>query len=398
MLLALSCCLLQLSRYNLVENRLSYSVFLRASYNGEQEGAFRMAAKDSTETKVCDVEEVDTGSIEGDAYEPPFELSHTIINLCAEICEEIGTLNMPAQTYLSPRLRREHYIKTIHATLAIEQNTLSLDQVMAIIEGKRVLGHPREIKEVQNAIDAYELLRSVDVLELGDLLLVHKAMMQELIPDAGTLRKRGVGIMAGDQLLHIAPPASIVKSQLMALFAWYKNTRLHPLIKSSIFHYEFEFIHPFADGNGRVGRFWQSAQLSAWRELFYYLPLEELIREHQQAYYEALREADRRGSSTPFVEFLLELILSSCRQFYIPDSALSFAKDGPKQNRRIALLLRVMGDATLGATELMARLELSHKPSFRANYLLPALEAGLIEMTIPDKPQSPKQKYRRVLV
>ncbi len=218
---------------------------------------------------------------------------------------------------LNLHLRRENRIRTIHSSLAIEQNSLSLEQVTAIIEGKRVLGNPNEIKEVQNAYDAYELLLTLNPLSINDLLKAHQLMMNGLVKENGKFRSGGVGVFAGEKLMHMAPPAKFFPQQIQDLFTWYQESEMHPLIKSSIFHYEFEFIHPFQDGNGRLGRMWHSLLLGKWKELFYWLPVEELIQSRQNEYYETLGRADKEADSFCFVELMLEMICCSLTEIQI---------------------------------------------------------------------------------
>jgi Fic family protein len=232
---------------------------------------------------------------------------------------------------------------------------------------------------------------------VDDLLLAHKLMMNGLVTENGRFRSGGVGVFDGDVLIHMAPPAKFVPEQIHRLFDWYQKSQLHPLIKSAVFHYEFEFIHPFADGNGRMGRMWHSLLLGHWKELFYWLPVEELIQSRQREYYDALGVADAQADSTEFVEFMLEIIRDSMKELTVvgrtteQDTVQVTDQDRPAVDR----LLTALGEEVLSATELMERLNLSHRPTFRQNYLNPALEAGLIERTIPEKPKSKHQKYRK---
>ena len=251
------------------------------------------------------------------AYQPPFHLTNKIINLIALISEEIGRITVLSHGNLNPHLRRENRIKTIHSSLAIEHNSLSLEQVTAILNGKRILGNPNEIREVQNAYATYEMMLALNPFSVKDLLKAHEMMMSGLIRENGKFRSGGVGIFDGDILIHMAPPANFVPEHIENLFAWYKTSDMHPLIKSSIFHYEFEFIHPFADGNGRMGRLWHSMLLGNWNELFYWLPIEELIRSRQKAYYDALGKSDKLTDSYIFVEFMLDIILATLKETYI---------------------------------------------------------------------------------
>ena len=246
---------------------------------------------------------------------------------------------------------------------------------------------------MKNAYDAYEMMLSLNPYSAKDLLKAHRMMMEGLIPENGKFRSGGVGVFDGNVVVHMAPPARLVPGEIDELFAWYRSSEIHPLIRSAIFHYEFEFIHPFADGNGRMGRMWHSLLLGKWNELFYWLPIEELIRSRQQEYYEALGKSDKEADSSAFVELMLEIILDTLKETTVVGKA---EKDGTdKLSPSVQKLLDAMGDEELSAAEIMDRLGLSHRPTFRTNYLNPALDQGLIEMTIPDKPSSRNQKYRK---
>ena len=329
-------------------------------------------------------------------YKPPFHMTDRTITLLAEISEQVGRITVLQEGIISPHLRRENRIRTIHSSLAIEHNSLSLDQVTAILDGKRVLGNPNDIKEVQNAYEAYEMMLRLNPESVEDLLTAHKLMMQGLVPENGKFRSGGVGVFDGDRLVHMAPPAHLVPKLIQDLFNWYQNSEMHPLIKSAVFHYEFEFIHPFQDGNGRMGRMWHSLLLGQWKELFFWLPVEELIQSKQAEYYDALGKSDKAADSAVFVDLMLEIILDNIK--YIKDVGRSTDQDSDQvtdQDNPINRLLSVLGNEELSAAEIMKRLGLSHRPTFRKNYLTPALDKKLIERTIPDKPNSKNQKYRK---
>lgn len=238
-------------------------------------------------------------------YSPPFRLTHKIASLVGQISEMIGHWTAVNQAGLLPSLRRENRIRTIQASLAVEQNTLTFEQVTAVLDGKHVLGTPKEILEVQNAFAAYDLLSSLAPTNMADLLTAHRVLMTGLVADAGHWRSGGAGIYRGDKLIHMAPPASQVPRLMTQLFDWVVATDAHPLIASSAFHYEFEFIHPFSDGNGRMGRLWQTLILSQWQPALAYLPVETVIKHYQSAYYDAFRQADCKSDCTEFIEFLL---------------------------------------------------------------------------------------------
>ena len=241
---------------------------------------------------------------------------------------------------------------------------------------------------MKNGYDNYELMLSLDPYSVNDLLKAHKMMMEGLIPENGKFRSGGVGVFDGDVVVHMAPLARLVPGEIQDLFDWYKSPEIYPLIRSAIFH----FIHPFADGNGRMGRMWHSLLLGKWNEIFYWLPIEELIRSRQQEYYDALGKSDRESDSSTFVELMLEIILDTLRETTVVGNAGETVK---KTNHSVQKMLDVLGDEELSTAQIMERLDLSHRPTFRKNYLNSALAQGVIEMTIPDKPNSRNQRYRR---
>ena len=247
-------------------------------------------------------------------YKPPFEITSKIIELISNISEKIGEINYLQNNPYNIKLRKENRIKTIHSSLAIENNSLSLEQITAIIDGKRVLGNPNEIQEVKNSIQAYDLLLSLNPYKEKDLLKAHKLMMQDLVDRNGKYRTDGVGIFDGEKVVHLAPPADRVPELMGNLFEWLKTCDVHPLIKSCVFHYEFEFIHPFQDGNGRMGRLWQTVILKEWKEIFAWFPVETLIKENQKEYYRVFGASDSEANSTKFIEFMLSLILNTIKE------------------------------------------------------------------------------------
>lgn len=331
-------------------------------------------------------------------YIPPFKITEKMTLLIGEISEEIGRISVFHEKVTNPHLRRENRIKTIHSSLAIEHNSLSLEQVTAILNGKRILGNPNEIKEVKNAYEAYELLTKLNPFSVSDLLNAHRLMMNGLIKENGKFRSQGVGIFDEERVVHVAPPSELVPNHINNLISWYENSSVHPLIKSSVFHYEFEFIHPFSDGNGRMGRMWHTLLLGKWKKIFFWLPIEELIKKRQKEYYDSLVLSDKDGESTVFVEFMLKIIKDSLLEMEIDKNLTDQVNDQDTDQDKnfIEKLLFVLGDDTLSAMEIMKKLNLSHKPTFRKNYLNPALESKIIERTIPDKPNSKNQKYRKI--
>lgn len=247
------------------------------------------------------------------SYQPPFSITTDILNLVADISQQVGRLDASALKN-SSQLRKQNRIKTIAGTLAIEGNTLTEEQVTAIVDGKRVLGSARELAEVKGAIAAYDALPCFNPGTLDDLLAAHGLMMSETLVRAGAFRTQAVGIHKGDVVHHVAPPAHQVSGLMADLTRWLQQTKEHPLISSSVFHYEFEFIHPFSDGNGRMGRLWQTLILSRWHPLFLSLPLESVIRDNQQQYYEALEQSDQQAESTAFIDFMLTVIAQTLAQ------------------------------------------------------------------------------------
>ena len=243
-----------------------------------------------------------------DMYTPPFTMTDEITNLVIEIAEFTGAMTVSEQLSKNPKLRRENRIRSIHSSLAIEQNSLTMDQVSDIIDGKRVLGPPQDIREVQNAYEAYEIMTRLNPYSVRDLLKAHKIMTEGLVKEAGVFRSKSVGVYAGERLIHIGTPANYVPVLIGQLFNWLKKSKLHPLVKSCIFHYEFEFINPFADGNGRTGRLWHTLILAKWQEFFLWIPIETIIHERQADYYKALNSSNIDGESTEFARFMLELI------------------------------------------------------------------------------------------
>jgi Fic family protein len=319
-------------------------------------------------------------------YQPPYTINSAILRLVVEIGEAIGRLSAQGDTAKALRLRRINRIRTILGSLAIEGNTLSEEQITAILNGKRVIASPREIQEARNAIAAYDDFEKWRPDVEDALLEAHRILMVGLLDDAGAYRRGGVGVMAGARLIHMAPPADRVPALIHDLLQWLRTSDQHPLIVSSVFHYEFEFIHPFADGNGRMGRLWQTLILTRWNPMFAHIPVESLVYEHQPEYYQALQSSTDQTDSAPFIEFMLRMILDAVSGMVTPQVA-------PQVTPQVERLLEgLAGEMT--REELQSALGLRDRKSFRARYLKPALVASLIEMTLPDKPNSRMQKYR----
>ena len=245
------------------------------------------------------------------AYQPPFQLSHRMTARMADIAERLGAWKAANRGALVPELRRGNRIRSLQASLAIEQNTLSVEQVTAVLAGKPVLGSPKEVQEVRNAFTAYETMERWQPHRLADLLQAHGLLMAGLVDRPGKLRDGDVGIWRGSKLLHMAPPAGQVPRLVKDLLAWLRRTDAHPLVASAAFHYDFEFIHPFSDGNGRMGRLWQTLILARWQPMLAWLPVETVIRHRQRDYYAQLARADAASDCSGFIEFMLQAIADS---------------------------------------------------------------------------------------
>lgn len=235
-----------------------------------------------------------------------------MIHEIAEIAELVGKLTSTNQLSANPTLRRTNRIRTIHGSLAIEQNTLSLEQVTAVLNGKQVLAPPKDIAEVKNAYEIYERLEELDSYSVDDLLTAHGIMTRGLVDESGVFRSKPVGVVDQEgHVLHFGTLPQYVPNLVMELLDWVKNSDVHMLIRSCVFHYEFELIHPFANGNGRVGRLWHTLLLSKWNPAFAWLPVESIIHDRQQEYYEAINASNNAGESTVFIEFMLSAIKAS---------------------------------------------------------------------------------------
>ena len=313
---------------------------------------------------------------------PPYTITPAILDLSVRIGEAIGRAEAGAAGE-DLRLRRINRIRTIRGSLAIEGNTLTEDEITTILDGKPVIAPPREIQEVRNAFGAYDAFPRWNPASEADLLRAHEMLMVGLLDAPGRYRRVGVAVTGGGQVHHIGPPADRVPHLMSNLLAWLGGTDEHPLIASSVFHYEFEFIHPFEDGNGRMGRLWQTLILTRWNPLFAWIPVESLIHARQSEYYEAIRESSAKGESTPFITYMLEAI----------HAAVSTPQETPQITPQVTRLLSVL-DGEMSARQILHALGLSDRKSFRERYLLPALEHALVEMTRPESPTARNQKYR----
>ena len=312
-----------------------------------------------------------------------------MLNQIASIMKQVGQFTASVQLDKRPQLRRTNKIKSIYSSLAIENNQLTENQVRDIINGKVVIGSQRDILEVKNAIKVYDDIQKINPFSEKDLLKYHGIMMEALIPDAGKYRIGQVGVLDGEEVIFIAPPADRVPVLLSELYDYLNNYEENILIKSSAFHYEFEFIHPFSDGNGRMGRLFQTCLLASEEEIFAYLPIESIIKKHQQKYYDTISACNKKGDSTLFIEFMLDAIhetLVSARD--VTNEISSWLRT---QAKKLYELMEL--DVPYTRQELMNQCMIKSRASFKKNYLDPLLESGLIEMTIPDTPNSRNQRY-----
>ena len=266
--------------------------------------------------------------------QPPFQVTNKMIADVAEISELTGRLSAHDHLSSNPNLRRTNRIRTIHGSLAIEQNTLSLEQVTAVLNGKHVLAPPKDIAEVKNAYEIYERLDELDPYSVDDLLTAHGIMTRGLVEESGMFRTRPVGVVDQEgHVLHFGTLPQYVPDLVMELLDWAKHSDLHMLIRSCVFHYELELIHPFADGNGRVGRLWHTLLLSKWNPVFSWLPVESIIHDHQQEYYDAINASNDSGESTAFIEFVLSVIKASLIDAIHTSDAMSAGKMDKKTLR-----------------------------------------------------------------
>lgn len=326
-------------------------------------------------------------------YKPPFTITNEIASYVSSISEKIGRItaieNMEAKTHL----RRNNRIKSIHSSLKIEANSLTLGQVRDVINGKTVLGERKEIQEVKNAYVAYEQLAEINPYNIQHLKRFHGIMTKYLVEESGAFRSGEEGVFDGDQCVFMAPPARFVPQLMEDLFRWMREAKgeVHPLILSSVFHYEFVFIHPFSDGNGRMARLWHTAILSKWKPIFEYIPIESEIEKFQGEYYRTISKCHADGQSTLFIEFMMSQI-----DKILDDISAQIGAANAYLPEPVRKLLAVMEyDVPYTSNALMEKLGLKSREGFRRNYLHPAIAMDLVQMTIPDKPRSRNQRYVR---
>lgn len=290
------------------------------------------------------------------SYEPPFKITAKIVNLISEISSSLERYTISLEKADGIRLRKINRMKTIRGSLAIEGNSLSEEQVSALLEGKHVIAPVKEVQEVRNAILAYEQFMLFNPYDEKDLLKAHGIMALGLVDNPGHFRKGGVCVAGKDGISHIAPPADRVPFLISDLFEWLKSVEDHILIRSSVFHYEFEFIHPFEDGNGRMGRFWQSRLLAEWNPVFEHLPVENMIWKNQAEYYKAIEKSTDEADSGIFVEFMLEIILEAVKSHSINDIANDTVNDTANDtaNDTVKIILSIIKENPFVSYEELA--------------------------------------------
>lgn len=324
-------------------------------------------------------------------YKPPFTITNAMLSYVSSISEKIGRITATSNLATKPHLRRNNKIKSIHSSLKIEANSLTLGQVRDVINGKVVLGEQKEIQEVKNAYAAYERLSKIDPYSIRHLKQFHGIMAKYLVEEAGEFRSGEEGVFNGDQCIFMAPPARLIPQLMNELFEWMKESQgeVHPLILSSVFHYEFVFIHPFSDGNGRMARLWHTAILAKWKPVFEFIPIESQIEKFQDEYYEVIAKCHIAGESTLFIEFMLSQI-----DRILDDISIQISEKNEYLPESVQKLLEIMEyDVPYASSDLMEKLGLKAREGFRRNYLHPAIEMNLVRMTIPDKPNSRNQRY-----
>ncbi len=324
-------------------------------------------------------------------YVPPFDITPEMLKRVADISEKVTKLDNFSNLNKKPYLRKQSKINSIHSSLAIENNKLTKEQVRDVIDGKMVLGSQKDIQEVKNAYNAYEMINEINPYSIKDLKKIHSVITYLTVQESGEFRKGDEGVFDGKKCIFMCPPPKMVNNLMVQLFDWLKESKnkIHPLILSSVFHYEFVFIHPFSDGNGRTARLWQNILLYNWKEIFEYLPIESQIHKYQSGYYKVIANCNNKGNSTEFIEFMLKMI-DETLDGTLDISNIPINQENININKLLDSLDR---NVPLSAKEIMEKLNIKSKNTLRNQYLHPAIKQGLIKLTIPDKPNSSKQMY-----
>ncbi len=327
-----------------------------------------------------------------DYYEPPFDITNRMLSQISDISEKLGMIAAYRSLDTKPQLRRNNRIKSVHSSLRIESSSLSEGMVRSVLNNRAVIGTEKEIQEVKNAFAAYDYIGKVDPYSIDALKELQGVMTYLTVDESGVFRRGAEGVFDGDRCIFMAPPPDMVEPLMLQLFNWMKENAgtIHPLILSCVFHYEFVFIHPFSDGNGRMARLWQTILLTEWNPIFQYIPLESQIETFQDGYYNAIASCNANGNSNDFIEFMLDRI------YEVLDAVLKQSGEYSGTSKYVSRLLSAMEyDTEYSANELLALLGLKSKETLRHNYIDPAIESGFIDMTLPDKPTSRNQRYRK---
>ena len=326
-------------------------------------------------------------------YTPPFTITNTMLDCVASISEKIGKMSALKKLEAKPHLRKNNRIRSIYSSLRIEANSLSIGQVRDVISGQPVLGEQKEIQEVKNAYEAYAQISVINPYDIEELKRIHAIMTKYLVDESGCFRHGEEGVFNGEQCIFMALPARLVPQLIDELFAWMNRVQgeVHLLILASVFHYEFVFIHPFSDGNGRMARLWHTCLLSKWKSVFQYIPIESQIEKFQDEYYNAIVKCHINGDSNVFIEFMLKQI-----DKILEEILLRADEQDEHVTEYVKKLLNVMEyEVPYTSTVLMEKLGLKSKETFRKNYMNPAMQLRLVQMTIPEKPKSRNQRYIR---
>ncbi len=330
---------------------------------------------------------------------PPYSITVKAADYLAKIVETVAHLEFGTGFKRDVRLHRENRVRTIYSSLAIEGNTLTLGEVTAVIEGKLVAGRQTEVKEVKNAYEAYDRIMSFDPYKIADFLKAHRLMTQGLLEESGQFRAGDVGVFDSGAAVHIGARPQFVPDLMEELFAWAKGSDMHPVLKSAILHYEIETIHPFADGNGRMGRLWQTLLLAKWNAIFAWIPMESVIYQNRPAYYDALYQGQHTNDSSKFIEFTLDSILATLRSIHSDLLAATqvTAQDNGQDTAQVERADKILDFCAEPKTrgEIQAFVGIAHREHFRTKILGPLLASGKLKMTIPDKPNSRNQRYVR---
>lgn len=320
---------------------------------------------------------------------PPYTITEKAADYLARIVETVTRLEFGTSFKRDIKLHRENRVRSIHSSLAIEGNSLSVDEVSAVIEGKVVAGTQTEIKEVMNAYEAYDKIMTFDPYAIGDFLEAHKLMMQGLVAESGKFRSGDVGVFDGDVAVHIGARPQFVPQLMMDLFGWAKESELHPVLKSAILHYEIEIIHPFADGNGRMGRLWQTLLLAKWNAIFAWIPMESVLYRNRPQYYQAIEDARKANDSGVFIEFTLSALYD-----IVAEQEKHQEKHQVELTGTQIAVLKALASKALSRKEIFTAIGINGDWRSFKRHIEPLLIDGLIEMTVPDKPNSRLQKYR----